>query len=146
LMAKHYFLFPFFILATFFGLGAQSTDSPEGRWKTIDDETGETKSVVEIYEQDGAYYGRIAKIINEDQRDALCENCKGERKNKPVLGMVIVEDLKLSGDYWKGGTILDPEKGATYKLSAWYEEDPNTLFIRGKHWTGLYRTQQWSRE
>ncbi|MTB52543.1 DUF2147 domain-containing protein [Lewinella sp. W8] len=144
-MAKHYFLFPFFILVSFFGLSAQSTDSPEGRWRTIDDETGETKSIVEIYEQDGAYFGRIAEILT-NRRDAICEKCSGERKDQPVLGMVIVEDLKPSGDYWKGGTILDPQKGATYKLSAWFEEDPNTLFIRGKHWTGLFRTQKWLRE
>lgn len=144
-MAKHYFLFPLFILAAFTGLGAQSTDSPEGRWKTIDDETGEASSIVEIYEQDGAYFGRIAEILT-DRRDALCEKCDGKRKNQPILGMVIIEDLKASGDYWKGGTIFDPQRVSTYKFSVWYEGDPNTLFIRGKHWTGLYRTQQWLRE
>ena len=28
----------------------------------------------------------------------------------------------------------------------WLEEgEPNTLYVRGKHWTGLYRTQEWQR-
>ena len=30
-----------------------------GRWKTVDDETGRVKSVVEITERDGAYFGQI---------------------------------------------------------------------------------------
>ena len=143
-MAKHYLLLSLLLLASLVGLHAQGLDSPEGRWKTIDDETGETKSIIEIYEQDGAYFGRVAEILI-DQRDAVCEKCAGKRKNQPVLGMVIVENLRPAKGHWKGGTILDPEKGATYKLSAWFEEDPNTLFIRGKHWTGLFRTQQWLR-
>ena len=35
----------------------------EGKWKTIDDETGKPKSIVEITKKsDGKYYGRIIII------------------------------------------------------------------------------------
>ncbi|MEM9928660.1 MAG: DUF2147 domain-containing protein [Bacteroidota bacterium] len=142
-MIKHY-LFLLSIAVFSFGLSAQSTDAPTGRWQTFDDETGETKSIIEIYEQGGKYFGRIAEILT-DNKDALCTKCTGKKKNQPVKGLIIIENLSKSGDQWKGGTILDPEKGAAYRLSAWFEEDPNTLFIRGKHWTGLYRTQEWRR-
>jgi uncharacterized protein (DUF2147 family) len=144
-MAKRY-TFLLFIAVLTFGLSAQSTDTPTGRWQTLDDETGETNSVIEIYEQDGKFFGRIVEILT-DNKDALCTKCSGAKKNQPIKGLVIIENLEKSGDYWKGGTILDPKKGADYKLSIWYEnKDSDTLFIRGKHWTGIYRTQSWTRQ
>lgn len=133
------FLFLFVMTAGI--LSAQS--SPLGTWKTVDDETGEAKSHVEIYQQGDKYYGKIVKILT-DKKDAVCEECDGKNKNKPILGMVIVNDLETYKDYWRDGTILDPKSGSEYKLSIWYE-DGNTdeLKVRGKHWTGLYRTQTW---
>lgn len=128
------------------GLGAQTTDLPTGRWQTLDDETGKAKSVIEIYEQDGKFYGKIAKILTGND-DAVCDKCSGKDKGRPMLGLVIIKGLEKNGDFWDGGTILDPQKGSEYKLSAWYEgENSDKLFIRGKHWTGLYRTQTWVRE
>jgi hypothetical protein len=35
-----------------------------GKWKTIDDETGETKSIVEIYEKSGKIYGKVIEILD----------------------------------------------------------------------------------
>lgn len=142
-MHKPYFIF-LLIAGISFGLGAQSTTAPTGRWYTVDEDTGERKSVVEIYEQGGKYFGRVAEILT-DKKDAICTECSGAKKNKPILGMVIIEGLQKDGDTWNGGTVFDPNKDATYRLSVWYEGDPNVLYIRGKHWTGLYRTQTWKR-
>lgn len=129
------------LLLAFAFMMAQS--SPVGVWKTIDDETGEAKSHVEIYEQGGKFYGKVIKILT-DKKDAVCSECDGDKKDKPVMGMVIVEDLASYKDYWKGGTILDPNNGSEYKVSMWYEDGKaDELQVRGKHWTGLYRTQTW---
>jgi hypothetical protein len=46
------------ILAIFNGFYAQS-HSVIGKWKTIDDETGKTKSVVEIYERSGKSMAKL---------------------------------------------------------------------------------------
>ena len=144
-MAKRYpTLLLFIAVFIMSGLQAQSTEALTGSWKTKDDETGETKSIVEIYEQDGKYFGRVASLMKN--KDARCTECSGKKKDQPIVGLLIIEDLEKNGDHWSGGTILDPKKGSTYKLSAWFEEDPNTLYIRGKHWTGLYRTQTWTRD
>jgi hypothetical protein len=36
----------------------------EGKWKTIDDETGKAKSIVEIFKKsDGKYYGKISQLL-----------------------------------------------------------------------------------
>ncbi|MCG8327868.1 MAG: DUF2147 domain-containing protein [Chitinophagales bacterium] len=124
-------------------LMAQS--NPVGIWKTIDDETGEAKSHVEIYEQGGKYHGKIIKLLLKPA-DSVCEKCPGKRKNKKVVGMVIIEDLKPYDDYWKKGNILDPESGSEYGCSIWFEDgEPDELKVRGIHWTGLYRTQTWHR-
>ena len=125
-------------------------DSPAGRWKTIDEDTGQAKSVVEIYSEGGQYYGKIAEILT-DNKTAVCTECDGSKRNRPILGMVIIEGLEAVDDAdestWEGGTILDPQKGSTYKLTVWYADDkPDELYVRGKHWTGLYRTQKWFRE
>ena len=34
-----------------------------GKWKTIDDETGRIKSVVEITERDGKIYGQVIELF-----------------------------------------------------------------------------------
>jgi len=51
---------------------------------------------VEIFEKNGLYYGKIVKLLL-DPADSLCTNCKGDLKNKPVLGMVILKGLKNTG-------------------------------------------------
>ena len=57
-------LLSLFFVLTSFALSAQST--PVGLWKTIDDETGDAKSYVRIFEKDGKLYGNV-----------LCEGAQG---------------------------------------------------------------------
>ncbi len=132
----------FFLLFFLTNIIAQS---PSGLWKTIDDESGEAKSHVEIYQHDERYYGKIVKLLKSDP-DTICDECSGDKKDKPVLGMIILESLQSTDDYWSNGTILDPENGKEYACSIWFEEGKTgELKVRGKHWTGLYRTQTWYR-
>ena len=90
--------------------------SPVGRWKTIDDETGRVKSIVEITESGGKLRGQVVEILHSDRGpNPTCDKCQGANKDKPVRGMTILWDLVPGGDGWEGGTILDPAKGKTYK-------------------------------
>ncbi|MEM9990695.1 MAG: DUF2147 domain-containing protein, partial [Bacteroidota bacterium] len=76
----------------------------------------------------------------------VCDKCKGSKNNQPIVGMVIVDGLEAYKDYWRGGTILDPANGNEYGVSMWFEEgEPDQLKVRGKHWSGFYRTQTWHR-
>ncbi|UTW64044.1 DUF2147 domain-containing protein [bacterium SCSIO 12741] len=124
---------------------AQTPDEVLGRWKTIDDETGKEKSIVELYKENGKLYGKVVKILNPDKVDAKCDKCEGELKDKPILGMVIVNDMEWDDDEWDDGTILDPNKGSVYDCKIWLDEDDkNTLYVRG--YIGfLFRTQNWIR-
>lgn len=120
--------------------------SPVGTWKTIDDNSGQARSKVKIYESNGKIYGKITDLLLKPD-DTLCDECEGSKKNQPVVGMVIIEDLEPYEEYWKNGTILDPESGSTYNCSIWFEDgETDKLKVRGKHWTGIYRTQTWYRE
>ncbi len=126
-----------------FSLAGQA--SVLGVWKSIDDNTGEAKSHVEIFEKNGKVFGKIVDILSAEP-DVLCDACKGQLKNKPVMGLQIIDGLELNGTRWSKGSILDPESGNTYGCSIWLEDaNPDVLRVRGRHWTGLYRTQTWRR-
>ena len=114
--------------------------SPIGIWKSIDDKTGEARSNIEIYKENGKLYGKIIKVIDASP-NMICVDCPGKKKNTPIIGLVIIEDLKPYKDYWRKGTILDPESGTSYGCVIWIEK--GKLKVRGKHWTGFYRTQTW---
>jgi hypothetical protein len=102
--------------------GPRRADHPHGSWKTIDDETGETKSIVKIYEVDGKLYGRVDKLLLRP--GALCDKCEGEDYNKPIEGMVVVWGLSDDdGDgEWEGGKVFDPEKNKTYRCKIWMDD------------------------
>lgn len=110
-----------------------------GYWKTIDDETGEAKSIVKIYQVEDKLYGRVDRLLQNP--DAVCEKCEGDDHNKPVLGMVIMWGMTADGDgEWSGGKIFDPQKGKTYRCSIWLKDD--VLMVRG-YLGPFFRTQKW---
>ncbi|WP_027391114.1 DUF2147 domain-containing protein [Aquimarina latercula] len=114
-----------------------------GKWKTIDDNTGEPRSIVEIYKKGNKLFGRIDRILKESDRKQLCKECEGDDYNQPIEGMVIIKDLQKDGDEYEDGTIMDPENGKVYRCKIWIEEnDPNTLNVRG-YIAFLFRTQKW---
>ena len=126
-------------------LAAVAQDSPTGRWKTIDDETGNVKSIVEISESNGRLRGQVVEILHSDRGpDPVCDKCKGENKDKPVKGMTILWDLARDGGEWKGGTILDPANGKTYKSKLKLIDD-DKLGVSGCL-AFICREQVWIRE
>jgi uncharacterized protein (DUF2147 family) len=128
---------------------ASAQDSPVGTWTTIDDKTGKPKSVVEIYEtRNGSLAGRVEKVLQSDRGpNPVCDKCSGERKNKPVEGMVILWGIKQDGDVWDGGKILDPASGKVYSVKVTPIEDGKKLEVRGfMGFSLLGRTQTWVRQ
>ena len=69
-MMKNRILILFVSLFVMTSINAQSIT---GKWKTIDDDTGKEKSVVEIYKKDGKYYGKVISIVDPKKRDKKCE-------------------------------------------------------------------------
>jgi len=96
------------LAGTAFAAAAQSA-SPAGAWKTIDDATKKEKSVVRIVDTGGVYSGRIEKLLESTMApDAVCKECTDDRKDKPVVGLVIVRNMKQSADdktLYEGGDM-----------------------------------------
>ena len=139
----------FFFLSVLVALTSMvSAQSLAGRWKTIDDETGRVKSVVEMSERDGQFFGTVVELFRlpEEDQDPHCEKCDDDRKDMRVLGMDIVRNMEVEEDEWDEGTICDPKNGKVYGCKMWFEEgEPNTLKVRG-YWGFIYRTQEWIRQ
>ena len=116
-----------------------------GKWKTIDDKSGEAKSIVEIFKKNGKVYGKVIEILDPTKRAATCRNCPENLNGKPILGMVIMNDLEKDGDEYSGGTVLDPDNGKVYKCLIALE-GPNKLKVRGYIGISLIgRSQYWER-
>ncbi len=118
----------------------------EGYWKTIDDETGNIRSIVEITVDNGVATGTIVQLYRQpdEARDPDCTECKGALHGKKVIGLDIINDLRPDGTTWSGGTIMDPGNGKTYSCKV--EESDDTLQVRGFVGVSLLgRTQTWHR-
>ncbi len=124
---------------------AQNANNVIGVWKTIDDETGEAKSHVELFMKGDKLFGKVVKILNPAKVDNVCELCEDERKDQKIMGMEIVQNMEWDEDEWDEGTILDPNKGSVYDCKLWLEEDDkNKLYVRG-YIAFIFRTQNWYR-
>ena len=137
------------LLALFLQLSIQAQhDDITGLWKSIDDETGDPKSVVKIYVEDGKLYGDIVKLFRKpgEDPDPVCDKCDEDdpRYNQKILGMTIITDMEFQEDdnEWEDGEILDPKKGKVYDCKLWVEEDK--LQVRG-YVLFFHRTQEWLR-
>jgi uncharacterized protein (DUF2147 family) len=116
--------------------------SPVGVWRTVDDEDGEPKSHVEIYEQGGKLHGRVLTLLPQGR---LCEDCAGQYNNSDLRGVVVLRDMEPNGEEWSGGSITDPKNGRTYRAKMSLD-GPNRLRVRGfVGFSLLGRTQVWER-
>jgi uncharacterized protein (DUF2147 family) len=131
------------------GAAAQPT-SPTGLWRTIDDSSKKDKSLVRIVEANGVYTGKVETIVDPDSpKDAVCKDCSDERKDKPVVGMTIIRNVKASADdknVFEGGDILDPNNGKVYRVKLKLIDNGSKLDVRGYIGTPMLgRTQTWIR-
>ena len=120
--------------------------SVTGTWVNIDDETGEEKSEIVLYIEDGKLYGRIERLLLPEDQGKLCTQWKGKNKNKPIEGLVIVQGLSKEEEQWSNGDIMDPANGKSYDCTIRLE-DKNTLNVRGYlGFSFLGRSQVWKRK
>lgn len=119
--------------------------TPVGYWKTVDDVTGQTKSIIHIEEADNVITGTVSKLLLHPEKK--CDKCTGENKDKPILGMRVMQHLIASKDapnQWQNGDILDPNNGKTYRCSIQLVENGQKMIVRGYIGVPLFgRTQTW---
>lgn len=131
---------------------AADSNSPVGLWKTIDDVTGQPKSIIEITETAAhTLQGKVVKIFPRpgyDQNE-LCDACRGPKHNMRIVGMIILEGLRADKDTpgrWNGGKILDPKNGKTYNSTIQLTNQNQKLNVRGYIGLSMFgRSQIWNR-
>lgn len=125
---------------------AQST--PAGLWQSIDDATGKPRAEIRIIESVGVFTGRIERSLLPTPAGVvqLCTLCPDDRKDKPLIGMEIIRQMKATTDaqIWEGGDILDPDKGKVFKLRLQLQEGGKKLQVRG-YIGPFFRNQTWIR-
>ncbi|MDD2277032.1 MAG: DUF2147 domain-containing protein [Smithellaceae bacterium] len=107
------------LMASFLPAGHAADPSIAGVWSVPilkGKDKGKERSQVEIFEKDGVYYGKIVKLTSVPE-NALCTKCKKERKDKPLMGMLILWNLKKEAGRYVEGKIYDVEAGKEYKCS-----------------------------
>jgi uncharacterized protein (DUF2147 family) len=129
------------LLSPFFDLHAQIT----GLWKVPDEHDGIVKSIVEIYEKDNQYFGRVAQVL-DSTKHTHCENCVGVLKDKPLTGMLILYDLDKTPTGGIDGSVLNPGSGKVY--SCYIElESRDKLKLRGYMGLPAFgKTLYWTRK
>ena len=121
--------------------------SPIGLWKTIDDKTGSPRAIVRIYEQDGKLFGRIERSFTPGAENRVCEECTDERKNQPIIGLIIIRNIRSKDDEYAGGDILDPDTGTVYRCKFHLDQNGSRLIVRGYIGISLLgRSQTWQRQ
>jgi uncharacterized protein (DUF2147 family) len=123
-----------------------ATPSPEGYWRTVPDDDS-YPALIRIWKENDKIYGKVVKLFPtaNNEPNPICDQCNGNLKNKPVIGMNILYDLKLDGNEWVGGKILDPRNGNLYNSYIEVIEGGKKLKVRGYiGFSLLGRTQYWN--
>lgn len=77
---------------------------------------GKERFNVEIFQKDGAYYGKIVKL-STGPANAVCTKCNDDRKDKPLMGMLVLSGLKKEAGRYVDGKVYDADEGKEYKCS-----------------------------
>jgi uncharacterized protein (DUF2147 family) len=126
--------------------GIPQSATPSGLWKTFDDHTHKARGTILIFEKDGVLFGRIESTFNPAEENERCHKCSGDRKNAPVIGLIVMRGMKRHGAEFDGGDILDPENGTLYRCKLTLSRDGSKLMVRGYVGISLFgRTQTWTR-
>jgi len=138
------FTLPLLLFLSLYTLTFGQSSNVVGKWKTIDDSSGEPRSIVEVFERGGKVYGKVTKLYRKtgEDPDPVCDECDQEdpRYLKKIIGMEIIAGLTRDDDEYGDGDILDPENGKVYRCKIWVEN--KQLKVRG-YLGPFYRTQSW---
>jgi uncharacterized protein (DUF2147 family) len=118
---------------------AADLNSPIGLWKT-------ERGLVRVYESQGALFARIERSFTPGDETRLCTACKDDRKDQPIVGLVVMRNVKYADGSYEGGDILDTQSGSVYRCKLAVDQSGSRLTIRGFIGMALFgRTVVWSR-
>jgi len=119
-----------------------------GYWQTIDSKTKRPSSVIQFYARGKLFYGKVVKAypLPDEQKSSLCVHCKGIQRDKPIIGLIIINNMTCQNDVCHGGTILDPRSGKVYHATMRLVHAGRQLKVRGYLGIALFgKTVVWNR-
>lgn len=142
------FLACFSILSANGVAAQQRPPTATGLWQQIDDATGKSDGWFLIYETNGVYEGVIAKTFIKPGEDPnpVCNNCQGDQRNAPTLGLTFIKHMRRNGLNYEDGAILDPRNGNVYNAVMQLSPDNQILTLRGYLGISLFgQNRTWHR-
>jgi uncharacterized protein (DUF2147 family) len=126
---------------------AAAEPSAVGLWQKTED--GKPVVWVLIVDHNGVLEGAFAKMFPKpgEKTDHVCDKCDDDRKDKPVLGLSFIRDMKKTAALeYEEGNILDPRDGKVYHANMKVSPDGQTLYLRGYLGISLFgKTEEWTR-
>lgn len=144
-MKKLLFLFLFVATAT---LGKAQVSKMVGQWNTFDDKTGDMRSTVNIYEENGTYLCVVTTLYEKDANGKYqVMKAPYPKEFEGVVGTQLFSEMKVDGKHLKG-KVYDPESQKTYFGKVTYKAKTDELVLRGSlDKAGLLgRSQTWKRK
>ena len=130
------------------GLPGVASAAVDGWWKSVDDETGNIRSIVHVEVVNGKAKGTIVQLFRQPDEipDPLCTACAAPLNTRKIVGLEIMSGLTPDGATWSGGSILDPASGSVYSVFIEELDGGKQLKVRGyMGFSLLGRTQTWYR-
>lgn len=92
-------------------------------------------------------FAKIEESYDPKDASRICSKCTDERKDEPIVGLVLMRSIKRQGDEFAGGDILDPDTGSVYRCKFALADGGSRLVVRGFLGVPLLgRSQTWERE
>lgn len=132
------------LVLTIFGQAlAQDGDAIKGKWYNT-----EKDAQVEIFKEGNKYYGKIVWLqdpIDDGKPKVDKNNVDSSKRNRPIMGLRLLNNFEYNGETWEDGTIYDPKNGKTYSCII-KKKDARTLEVRGFIGISLIgRTVEWTK-
>ena len=144
-MKKLLFLLLFVATAT---LAQAQVNKMLGQWNTFDDNTGDMRGTVRIYEEKGSYQAEIVTLYEKGANGKyVVMQAPYPKGFEGVVGTKLFKEMKVHGEHLKG-KIYDPESQKTYFGKVTYHAKTDELILRGSlDKAGLLgRSQTWKRK
>jgi uncharacterized protein (DUF2147 family) len=142
-----FILMAFFIMAICTQGHCQNNASIQGNWTIFSYENNMPRAIIKLSKVDGEIEGVIERFYYNSDDYEICAFCKGELKNKPIIGLRVLWGMEDDGGgYWSGGHVLDPQTGESYKCKMHLEANGKKLVVRAYRfipWIG--KTMNWVR-